>query len=315
VSDFDLVVIGDCNPDLVVSGADVQPEFGQAEKLVERATLTIGGSGAITACGAARLGLRVAFAGVVGDDVFGRFMVESLAERGVDVSACEVDDGVSTGVSVILDRAADRAILTVVGSSGALATGRVPNRTLTSARHVHVSSYFLLEGLREGCRALLETARSSGATTSLDPNWDPSGAWDSGISDLLPFVDFLMPNEAEVVRLAGDERTDPVAAAQSLAARGPTVVVKAGPDGAFAVREDHVMRAGAPETDVVDTVGAGDSFDAGFLAARVRGDDIGAALALGCACGALSTRAPGGTDAQPEMEEALAVAASLPLSG
>src|SRR5437764_220601 len=171
---FDLLVVGDCNPDLLLVGGDVEPEFGQREKLVGSAQLVVGGSAAIAACGAARLGLDTAFIGTVGSDLFGTFMLDALADRGVDVSACVVDRAMPTG-----------------GARGALA--------------------------RKG---------------------------------------------------------------------------------------EKVVEAAAPEVDVVDATGAGDSFDAGFLAARLAGEPLPTALALACACGALSTRALGGTAAQPTLAEA-----------
>src|SRR5690606_37798313 len=98
MGEFDLLVIGEINPDLNLHGKDVVPAFGQAEKLVEDATLVIGSSSAITACGAARLGLQVAFLGVVGDDPFGHFMLAAMAAKGVDTSACIVDPALSTGL-------------------------------------------------------------------------------------------------------------------------------------------------------------------------------------------------------------------------
>lgn len=109
---FDLLVIGEINPDLILRGKDIVPEFGQAEKLVEHAELTIGSSSVITACGAARLGLSVAFIGLVGNDQFGRFMLDAMQARDIDVSACVVDQTIATGMSVILSDPGDRAILT-----------------------------------------------------------------------------------------------------------------------------------------------------------------------------------------------------------
>src|SRR5439155_8544807 len=115
-----LLVLGDCNPDLVISGGRLEPAFGQVEQLVDEARLVIGGSGAITACGAARLGVQTALVSLVGDDHFGRFMLEAVAETGVDVSGCVTDDGRPTGVTVVLSRGDDRAILTAPGTIAAL---------------------------------------------------------------------------------------------------------------------------------------------------------------------------------------------------
>jgi sugar/nucleoside kinase (ribokinase family) len=304
VSDeLDLLVIGDVNPDVVVDGGDVTPAFGAREQIVDRADLLVGGSASIVACGAARLGLRVAVVGVVGDDALGRFMLSALRERGVVTSACRVDGELPTGVTVILNRGDDRAMLTAPGAIGALTPEDVPAALLGRARHVHLSSVGLQPALKETAAWVVGASRSGGATSSADPNWDPSGRW-SGI-DALEAVDVVFPNENEALRLAGRDDGDVEAAAATLAARGPLAVVTLGPVGALAHDGAGVVRAGAPEVDeVVDTTGAGDSFVAGFLAGRLGGRSLEDALALGCACGSLSTRARGGTAAQPTLEEA-----------
>lgn len=299
---FDLVVLGDANPDLVLRG-DVEPVFGQAEKLVDDATLTVGGSGAITACGAARLGLRVAFCGVVGDDAFGRFMHDELTIRGVDVSGLRVDTVRPTGVTVVLSRGQDRAILTHPGTIAALGAADVGPDVLRDARHVHVSSAFLQTALMPGLAGLFDAAHEAGATTSVDPNWDPTERWDGGLAVVLPRTDVFLPNETEVTRIAGVP--DVNEAARRLAERTGAVVVKMGAEGAFAVHADaEPVRVTGRAIQAVDTTGAGDSFDAGFLAASLEGRSLADALAFASACGALSTRASGGVEAQPSWDEA-----------
>jgi sugar/nucleoside kinase (ribokinase family) len=178
-----------------------------------------------------------------------------------------------------------------------------------------VSSFFLQRALVPGLGELLARARERGATTSLDPNWDPSGTWDGGLRELLGELDVLLPNAAEAVRLTGEP--DPARAAAVLAASGPLVAVKLGAAGALAVRpgagragrwlRGEPVHVAAPAVSPrVDTIGAGDSFDAGFLAGWLERRELAGALALGCACGAHSTRAVGGTAAQPTLAEALA---------
>jgi sugar/nucleoside kinase (ribokinase family) len=307
---YDLLVLGDCNPDLVLAGEAVQAEFGQVERLVDSADLTIGGSAGITACGAARLGLRTALVGVVGDDVFGHFMLDALAERGVDTGGVVVDPAARTGLTVILSRPGDRAILTFPGTISALTAPRVDGDLLASARHIHVAAFFLQTALVPGLPKLFERARAAGATTSIDPNWDPEERWDGGLERLLGQTDVFLPNAEEAMRIADIANIEEAACA--LAARGPLVAVKRGEHGALAARasgelvEIEAVRGTAP----VDTIGAGDSFDAGFLTALLNGWSTRWALALGSACGSLSTRATGGTPAQPmlaEAEEAVAV--------
>jgi sugar/nucleoside kinase (ribokinase family) len=296
---MDLLVVGDLNADLVLRGGDVVPAFGQREQLVDRAELVLGGSGAIAAAGAARLGLDVTMVACVGDDALGRMMIEALSDAGVDASAVITDPVAATGVTVGLVHGADRAILTAPGALAALRAANVPQTLLAEARHVHVSSPFLQSGLAPGLGALAARASS----TSLDPGWDPRERWDLPVEAF----DVLLPNAEEALRLARRADGDVEAAARDLAARGPLVVVKLGADGALAVNDGAVAHVPAPRVDPVDATGAGDSFDVGFLAARLAGEDLEDALTLACACGALSTRGAGGTAAQPTLEEARAL--------
>ena len=185
-ADLDLLVLGDCNPDLILRGDAVEPAFGQAERLIDAADLTIGGSGAIAACAAARLGLRTAIVGVLGDDEFGRFMVQALRERGVETAGLVVDRCARTGLSVILSRDQDRAILTFPGAIAALQSGAIDPTLLARARHVHISSFFLQTALAPGLGPVLREVRRRGGTTSVDPNWDPSERWAGGLRSAPP---------------------------------------------------------------------------------------------------------------------------------
>ncbi|HEX5617191.1 MAG TPA: carbohydrate kinase family protein [Solirubrobacteraceae bacterium] len=296
---MDLLVVGDLNADLVLRGGEIEPTFDQREQFVDHAELVLGGSGGIMAAGAAKLGLDVAMVGCVGDDPLGTVMIDALAQAGVDTSAVLRTAAAATGISVALARPGDRAILTAAGALAHLQAEDVSRELLARARHVHVASPFLQDGLRPGLQALAGAARS----TSLDPGWDPREEWSLPIEAF----DVLLPNAEEARRLAGRADGDVEAAARELAARGPTVVVKLGADGAVAVDGGETIRVPAHPVEPVDSTGAGDSFDAGFLAARLSGAGLADAVALGCACGALSTRRSGGTAGQPTLEEARAL--------
>jgi sugar/nucleoside kinase (ribokinase family) len=298
--EFDLVVIGEINPDLILHGDDVVPEFGQAEKLIEEARLTIGSSSAIMACGAARLGLKVAFVGLVGDDEFGHFMLDSMQERGVDTSACIINQSFATGISVILSQPEDRAILTYLGTIPLLQKEQIDESMIQQARHLHLGSYFLLDAIRPDLPALFSRARENGVTTSLDTNWDPSGRWD--LADMLLHVDVFFPNENEVLHISGEKHFEP--ALDVLAKRVPTLAVKLGAEGGLVRQGDKTITAPALAVNVADTTGAGDSFDAGFLYGYLNEYTLEESLALACACGSLSTRSAGGTTAQPTLDEA-----------
>jgi sugar/nucleoside kinase (ribokinase family) len=297
---FDILVAGEINPDLILSG-DVEPAFGQVEKLVANAELTIGSSSVIFACGARRLGLKVAFIGKCGGDIFGRFMLEQMRLHQVDVGNVMEIAGESTGLSVILNRGTDRAILTHPGLVAALCAEDIPDSLLSQARHLHVASYFLQTALQRGLPGLFERARRIGLTTSLDTNYDPSGQW-KGFDELLAVTNVFFPNEAEATSLAGTESID--LAAERLGSRVETLAIKLGAQGALGVRGDCVQRIPSIPVEVVDTIGAGDSFDAGFLYGYLQGWSLDKSLRLGVVCGALSTQKAGGTAAQPTLPEA-----------
>jgi sugar/nucleoside kinase (ribokinase family) len=298
---FDILVAGEINPDLILTG-NVKPEFDQVEKLVDSAALTIGSSSVIFACGAARLGLKVAFIGVCGEDVFGRFMLDEMQGRDVDVSNVIVRKGGQTGLSVILSSGVDRAILTYPGLIAALQTSNIPDALLRRARHLHVASYFLQTDLQPGLPALFHRARGLGLTTSLDTNYDPSEKW-SSFDELLSVTNVFLPNEKEAVSLSGETNVD--LAADRLGSRVEALAVKLGAAGALGVSASQRVRAASIPVKVVDTVGAGDSFDAGFLYGYLHKWGLAKALRLACACGALSTQKAGGTEAQPTLEEAM----------
>lgn len=314
--DIDVLVVGDLNPDIFVISPAARPAFGQTETLVETVTMSVGGSSAIVACGAARLGLRTAFIGVVGDDSFGHLMLDALADRGIDTSACITDAALATGASVILVAGGDRAILTAPGTVAALRADYVPADLLGRARHLHVGSVYLQDGLRPGLPGLLRHARAAGATVSLDCNWDPSGRWDEPIDELLVETDLFLPNEAEAQHLTG--LADAGAAAAELVRRGrrrdgstPVVAVKRGVNGGLASTVGGIITRPALAVDVADTTGAGDSFDAGFIFGWLNGWPIAASLELAVACGSLACRGIGGTTSQPTLAEAMASAAAI----
>jgi sugar/nucleoside kinase (ribokinase family) len=308
LSSLDLIVLGDCNPDLVISGEDVTPEFGQAEKLVSSMALMIGGSAAITAVAAARLGLSVALVAAVGDDAAGSLMMSLLAAEGVDTSSVLVRPGLATGMTTVLSSGADRAILTALGAMTAISAADVPAELLGRARHLHVSSYFLLEeAIGPGLGGLFAAARAAGVTTSLDTNYDPAGRWgDSLLLAALDEVGLFLPNEAEALGVAGTPSVE--SAGLALARRGPSVAIKLGGRGALCwpgaragawvgAGGIRAMRVAVPTVVPVDTTGAGDCFNAGLIAGLLDGLDLPHAVAVGCAAGAASTAAAGGTGA------------------
>ncbi len=300
--DYDVLVVGELNADLILRG-DVTPAFGQVEKLIDEATLTIGSSSAIFACGAARLGLRVAFIGKVGDDEFGRFTLRELNQRGIDAGGVVIDRAIPTGLSVILSRPSDRAILTHLGSIAALRFDEIDLSFLSRVRHLHLGSFYLLDALRSDVPRLFDEAKARGLTISIDTNYDPTEKWEGGLREALQRVDVFLPNETELLAITHE---DSIEAGLDRLVEIPIVAVKLGARGAMAQHGSEIVQTDSIPVKVVDTTGAGDSFDAGFIFAYLAGQDLAQALRLACACGSLSTRAAGGTAAQATMSEAIA---------
>jgi sugar/nucleoside kinase (ribokinase family) len=298
---YDILVIGELNVDLILTGDNLVPEFRQVEKLVDDAHLTVGGSAAIFACGGRRLGLTVAFCGKVGDDPFGRLAVKALQERGVDTWPVIVDATQRTGVTVHLSRPTDRAMLTYPGSIAAFGVADVDPQLLGRARHIHLSSYFLQTGLQPGLAQLCAAARAAGATISLDPGWDPTGCWDGELAQTLNRIDVFLPNSQEARHIAGTE--DLGGALRALSQLVPLVAVKLGAQGAVARHGHEEARAPGFAVRAVSTIGAGDSFDAGFVYAYLQGRDVATCLRWGCACGALTLTHIGGVAGQPTVDE------------
>jgi sugar/nucleoside kinase (ribokinase family) len=296
---FDVTIAGELNLDLILYGLPEQlpPE---RELLADGMMLTLGSSSAIVAHNLAVLGSHVGFQSRIGQDPLGQIALERLHQGGVDTSHVRCAPGLTTtGLTVILHHNNWRNILTYMGTIAELAWDDLDLEYLSDASHFHLSSFFLQRGLRPKIRELLEHMKSKGLTTSLDTNDDPDDHWE-GLRHIFPFVDVLLPNEREACKLAGTADLD--RAVKNLSEWVPLVVVKLGAKGSMAIRGKKRVVAPAKPIAPIDTVGAGDSFDAGFLHQYVRGADLETCLNSGNLAGALSTTRPGGTEAFRDAE-------------
>jgi sugar/nucleoside kinase (ribokinase family) len=297
-----VLVVGEINPDVILQGYHAFPAAGK-EVLVDDFVTTLGSASAVCAMGLARLGDPVSFVGKVGADPWGAYCADTMAAAGIDVSRVVRDPALKTGVTVSITSPRDRALVSFIGAIGALRAADVPDDALAGARHLHVSSYFLQEGLRPGCRSLFARARAAGLTTSLDPGFDPSERWEKDLLETLDEVDLFFPNDVELRAIT---RTDAIPDALRRLAGGRTrTVAKLGAQGCATLADDgRVLQAPSFSMEAVDTTGAGDSFNAGFLHAWLAERPLEECLRWGVACGSLSTRGLGGTARQPTAEEA-----------
>ena len=292
---FDVTIAGELNLDLILYGLPEQlpPE---RELLADRMMLTLGSSSAIVAHNLAALGSRVGFQSRIGDDPLGQIAIERLQQGGVDVSQVRrIPGSTTTGLTVILHHEAWRNILTYAGTIAETCWDDLDLNYLADSRHFHFSSYYLQRGLRPRIGELFQSLKSRELTISLDTNDDPDDRWEGGLHEILRHVDVFLPNEREACKAAGTD--DLEAAIGTLSRLVPLVVVKIGRKGAIAQRGDERFTSPPQEVVAVDTVGAGDSFDAGFLHEYVKGSDLPTCLVSGNRAGALSTTRPGGTEA------------------
>ena len=296
---FDVTIAGELNLDLILYGLPeaLSPE---RELLAENMRLTLGSSSAIVAHNLAALGSRVGFVSCIGDDPFGDIALERLSASGVHVEQVVRSPAAQTGISVILQHGNWRNILTYPGTIFDLKPEHIDLDYISGSQHFHLSSFYLQRGLRPHAANLLRQLKQRGLTISLDPNDDPEDVWKNDIEEALRYVDVLLPNAREAKKIAGTQSIDD--AVSKLASMVPVVVVKLGAEGAMAQRGPDRFVSSATMVEIVDPVGAGDSFDAGFLHQFLRGDDLQSCLAAGNVAGALSTTRSGGTEAFRDSE-------------
>lgn len=291
---FEISVVGELNADLILYGLPpaLEPE---REHLATDFAITLGSSSAIFAHNISLLGSRVGFTSCIGGDPLGKFCVDRLRESGVDVSGVKTLPGKTTGVTVILPLGKQRQILTYLGTTLDLQLEHLDLNHLRSASHFHLSSFFLLRALRPRIPDLFSQMKKAGLTTSLDTNDDPEDLWADDVKSVLKNVDIFLPNEREASKLTGADNVRE--ALDALSRLVPIVVIKCGPEGAMARRGKDQFLAPPLSVRPVDTVGAGDSFNAGFLHKFMLRANVEDCLVYGNAVAALSTTRSGGTEA------------------
>ena len=295
-----ILVIGELNVDIVATGLRSVPEMG-SEILAEKCELTLGGASAIFAAGMAKLGHRVTFFSHVGQDYFGDFCLRTLKQSGVPTRHVTRKADEKTGVTIALSGKRDRALVTYAGAVATFNADSINETVMSSQDHVHLTSYYLQTGLRPSFALLLRQAKASGLTTSFDPNSDPRDKWDRNITAVLKYTDVLLVNEREAMKLTRSKTLN--GALKTLGAKVHCAVIKRGDRGATAIQNEEVFNDRGFRISAIDSTGAGDSFDAGFMSAYLRKAPLAECLRMGNACGALSAMSVGGTTGQPTQQE------------
>lgn len=295
MKDFDVAIAGEVNLDLILRGLPVEMPV-ERELLATGFDATLGSSSAILAHNLSVLGARVGFITCAGDDDFGRSALRRLAEAGVDTSkALTHRGGLATGVTVVLPHGASRHMFTYLGATVALTVEDVDRAYLKRARHYHLSSPYLQRGLQAGLPELVRELREAGMTVSVDPNDDPEDKWGAPLDAILPLTDILLLNEREILRMTGAGSLEK--ALEALGSRVPVIAVKCGAHGSVVWARGERFDAGPVAVTPVDMIGAGDTYNAGFLYAWLNGCGWAGCARAGNITGALSTLRPGGTEA------------------
>lgn len=295
-----VLVIGELNVDIVATGLRRKPQLG-TEIVASDFDLTLGSASAIFASGVAKLGHPVTFISQVGQDLFGDFCLRELELAGVSTENVARKRSLRTGITIALSGTRDRALITYPGAIATLSYEQLPLVLMKGHQHLHMTSYFLQQGLRPAFPQIFQQARAMGLTTSFDPNWDPNGSWSKSINRVLRHTNVLFVNKREALQFTRSRSVN--AALKRLGQLVPCAVIKQGSRGAAAIQGNELVAAAGFTVETVDTTGAGDSFDAGFISAYLRDASLSECLRLGNACGALSTRKLGGTAGQPNQKQ------------
>jgi sugar/nucleoside kinase (ribokinase family) len=273
--------------------------------LTDRLTLSIGGCAANVAVDLARLEVRVGVVGCVGDDTFGRFVVETLEAAGIDSGGVRQLPGVGTSGTLIVNVVGeDRRFIHTLGANARFTAADIPLARVRSAKVLYVGGYLLMPALAaEDLADVFRQARSLGVTTVLDivpPG--PGDHWPR-LAPVLPHTDVFLPNRDEAAAITG--LSDPRQQAQRFHDAGAaTVVITCGGQGTVLVTKDQRLRAGVYALPFVGGTGAGDAFDAGYIAALLAGADVPHCLAWGSALGASCVRGVSATESVFTRDEA-----------
>jgi sugar/nucleoside kinase (ribokinase family) len=306
IKKYDVITVGELNVDLILNDIESFPEIGK-EKLAGEMTLTLGSSSAIFASNLSSLGAKVAFIGKIGKDSFGKTVIESLKNKNVSTDFISFDEKEKTGATIVLNFDEDRANVTYPGAMNNLSIADITDEKLSTAKHMHVSSVFLQPKIKENIIEIFEKAKKLGLTTSLDPQWDPFEKWDLNLKELLPYVDVFLPNEAELINLTGEFATEK--AVRKIAPYAQVIAVKKGAEGSLVYTNGKFSEMPAfLNENVVDAIGAGDSFDAGFIFKFVKNASLAECQLFGNLCGAVNTVEAGGTTAFDNYETVMKIA-------
>lgn len=306
---FDVLVVGELNVDIILDKIQGFPVVGK-EIVSKEMTMTLGSSSAIFASNLSSLGNKVGFLGKIGKDDFARTVINTLKEKKVDTENIIQSEDYQTGLTIVMNYDMDRANVTFPGAMEHLRLHEITDSQLQKAKHLHLSSVFLQTGLLSEISELFKRAKNLGLTTSMDPQWDPTEEWNLDLEELLPYMDVFMPNTEEFKHLT--KCADIQSGLEKVKSYANYIIIKDGENGAHLWDGKKLTTQPAfLNSNVIDCIGAGDSFDAGFISEYLKGGSMLHCLEFGNITGAINTTASGGTGAFKSLENVKKVAFEL----
>ncbi len=295
-----ILVFGDANLDIFISGKREIPAAG-TEEYVKEMPYAVGGGAALVVMGLGKLGCNAAYCGTLSGDMMGRMIATSMKDVGIDLSMATIDNDVQSGISLSFTDEKDRSFISFAGSIAKNDVDMLRRLDFSSIGHVHITGYNAKD--HEKYLNILKFIKAQGdITTSYDVAFDETGLWNPALKELMPYVDVFFMNEVEAAGYSGGK--NPEEAAEYFADFGNAIVIKAGSKGSFLkVKGEELICEKVTPVKAVDTTGAGDSFNAGFLWAYTSGLDGRTALRCGNYCGGRCVTAKGGNTAFPSLRE------------
>lgn len=311
---YEVTCLGILVADVVGKPIDTYPERGRLN-LVERMELHSGGCAANTGVSLAKIGIKTAVIGKVGNDGFGDFLVQVLQKHGIDTRGVKRDEKEATSATMVMVHSdGERSFLHYIGANAALRLEDVDMDIVRQSKVLHVAGALVMPGIDgEPTAELLRRAKEMGVITSFDTVWNTSSGWMQTVKPCLPYVDYMIPSIEEAKMLTGKE--DPEDIAQVFLEHGVKVVgLKMGERGCYIRTRDMKLAIPRYQVQAVDALGAGDAFAAGFLTGVVKGWDLEQTGRFANAVGALCVTALGATTGVRSLEETLEFMKKTPMA-
>lgn len=301
----DVICIGNYVADVVAKPVEEMPPKGKLV-VVDKMELHNGGCAMNKAIALAKIGVKTGVIGRVGQDRFGDYLLSMMKKYGIDIRGMSRDKTTSTSVTMVLvSKDGERSFIHYIGANGELKLSDIDFDIIKQYKILDISGFFIMEKLDGVPTAeVLKNAKRLGLITTLDVCWDAKNRWMKLLEPCLKYVDFFLPSFEESIKLSG--KKEPSLIAREFLKRGiKIVVIKMGDKGSFIATKDREYKIPPYKIKTIDTLGAGDSFVAGFLTGIIKGWDLEYTGKFANAVGACCVSAIGASTGVKSLNETL----------